>query len=46
MTARGRTPLATQRMANYGAPALSELINEAAFARTGQANISFIVLTL
>ncbi|MFD6514512.1 hypothetical protein [Rhodococcus sp. NPDC060176] len=45
MTARGRTPLATQRMANYGAQALSELINEATFTRTGQAKVSFLVLT-
>ncbi|GAB6923666.1 hypothetical protein JCM9803A_41160 [Rhodococcus erythropolis] len=45
VTARGRTPLATQRMANYGAQALSELINEATFARTGQAKVSFLVLT-
>lgn len=45
VTARGRTPLATQRMANYGAQALSELINEATFARTGQTNVSFMVLT-
>lgn len=46
MTARGRRPHSTQRMANYGAQALSELINEATFARTGQANVSFMVLTL
>lgn len=45
VTARGRTPLATQRMANYGAQALSELINEATFTRTGQAKVSFLVLT-
>jgi len=45
VTARGRIPLATQRIANYGAQALSELINEATFARTGQAHVSFLVLT-
>ncbi len=46
VTARGRTPHSTQRIANYGAQALSELINEATFAQTGQANISFMVFTL
>ena len=46
VTARGRTPRSTQRMANYGAQALRELINEATFARTGQTNVSFMVLTL
>ncbi|NHP13959.1 hypothetical protein G8767_10410 [Rhodococcus sp. IC4_135] len=46
VTARGRTPLATQRMPNYGAQALSELINEATFAQTGQANVSFMVFAL
>ena len=46
VAAHGRTPLTTQRMANYGAQALSELINEVTLARTGQAKVSFLVLTL
>ncbi|QXC46614.1 hypothetical protein KSE96_31065 (plasmid) [Rhodococcus qingshengii] len=43
--ARGRTPLSTQRIANYGAEALCDLVNEAAFAHTGHARVAFMVFT-
>lgn len=43
--ARGRTPLSTKRIANYGAEALCDLVNEAVFAHTGQERVAFLLLT-
>lgn len=45
VTARGRTPSSAKRLANYGAATLIEMINEATLARTGQANVSFMLIT-
>lgn len=45
VTARGRTPSSAQRLANYGAEALSAMINESTFAYTGRENATYVRAT-
>ena len=45
VTAHGRTPSSAQRLANYGAFALSDLINEKTLTSTGKPNATSVQAT-
>ncbi|NMM90500.1 hypothetical protein B2J88_40260 [Rhodococcus sp. SRB_17] len=46
VAALGRTPGAAQTLANYAAQALSSMINDTALARTGETNMTSLLLEI